>query len=129
MHAPSFLSFLSCRLLIIRKRPTLLKLCCAGAVLIGLLASLIPIMSGDNSDPQDKQAWLQQPIAARVLWPLCFMFGFVCLLSNSMAGCVAKSLFLASVIISGTSCINECVSGERAQGQQESELAVLPLLD
>ncbi|KAL5481557.1 hypothetical protein EMCRGX_G021747 [Ephydatia muelleri] len=65
------------RLLIIRKRPTLLKLCCAGAVLIGLLASLIPIMSGDNSDPQDKQAWLQQPIAARVLWPLCFMFGFV----------------------------------------------------
>eukprot|EP00731_Ephydatia_muelleri_P015989 Em0009g413a len=42
-----------------------------------VFASLIPIMSGDNSDPQDKQAWLQQPIAARVLWPLCFMFGFV----------------------------------------------------
>lgn len=65
------------RLLIIRKRPTLLKLICAGAVLLGLIVSLIPIMHGDNSDPQDKQAWLEQPVAARVLWPLCFMFGFV----------------------------------------------------
>lgn len=68
------------RLIVIRKRPTLLKLCCSGAVLLGLIISLIPIMSGDNSDPEDKQAWLQQPIAARVLWPLCFMFGFVRLL-------------------------------------------------
>lgn len=65
------------RLLIIRKRPTLLKLCCAAAVLVGLIIALIPIMQGDNFDPQDKEAWLQQPKAARILWPLCFVVGFI----------------------------------------------------
>lgn len=69
-----------CRLVLLRKKPTLLKLCCAGVVLVGLILSLIPVIAGmDKEGESGKQAWLQQPIVGRILWPLCFMFGFVSL--------------------------------------------------
>ena len=67
-----------CRLVLLRKKPTLLKLCCAGFVLLGLILSLIPVIAGMDKDSESgKQAWLKQPIVGRILWPLCFMFGFV----------------------------------------------------
>ena len=67
-----------CRLVLLRKKPTLLKLCCAGFVLLGLILSLIPVIAGmDKESESGKQAWLKQPIVGRILWPLCFMFGFV----------------------------------------------------
>ena len=77
-----FVNYDQCRLLLLRKRPTLLKLCCAGVVLLGLILSLIPVIAGmDKEGESGKQAWLQQPIVGRILWPLCFMFGFVSLVT------------------------------------------------
>ena len=81
-----------CRLLLLRKKPTLLKLCCAGVVLVGLILSLIPVIAGmDKEGESGKQAWLQQPIVGRILWPLCFMFGFVSLSLHSIYQSVGKS--------------------------------------
>ena len=66
------------RLIILRKKPTLLKLLCALMVFIALILSLIPVITGmDEGGKEGKQTWLQQSTASRILWPLCFMFGFV----------------------------------------------------
>ena len=70
-------------MVILRKRPTLLKLICAGIVLLGLILSLIPVITGmDKATADQKNAWLNQPTVARILWPLCFMFGFVSLVNQ-----------------------------------------------
>ena len=63
------------RLILLRKRPQLIKLICALVVFLALVLSLVPVITG--MDSSDKHAYLQQGIVARVLWPLCFMFGFV----------------------------------------------------
>jgi hypothetical protein len=66
------------RLLLLRKLPTLLKFLCAGAVLFGLLFSLIPVFSGlDQDSKTGNEAYLSQPRLGQIFWPLCFMFGFV----------------------------------------------------
>lgn len=66
------------RLVILRKKPTILKLLCALMVFVALILSLIPVITGmDKESKEGKQAWLQQSTASRILWPLCFMFGFV----------------------------------------------------
>lgn len=66
------------RLLILRKKPTILKILAAGFVIVGLVLSLIPVITGmDKDSKSENQDWLDQPTANRILWPLCFMIGFV----------------------------------------------------
>ena len=66
------------RLIILRKKPTLLKFLCALVVFIALILSLIPVITGmDKGSKEGKQVWLQQSAVSRILWPLCFMLGFV----------------------------------------------------
>ena len=70
--------YLNVRLMILRKKPTWLKLGAAGAVLIGVAVSIIPVLAGmDEKSNQGNEKWEIQPTAARILWPLCFMLGFV----------------------------------------------------
>lgn len=65
-------------MLILRKKPTLLKLFSAGIVVLGLILSLIPVITGlDKDSANGKKEWLLQSTASRILWPLCFMIGFV----------------------------------------------------
>lgn len=65
-------------LIILRKKPTLLKLISAGLVTIGLVVALVPVITGlDKGSEEGKHEWAQQPTVARVLWPVCFMIGFV----------------------------------------------------
>jgi len=59
----------------LRKRPTVLKLLCAIAVLLGLLFSLLPVISGMDED--SKEEYFAQSKLSQILWPLCFMLGFV----------------------------------------------------
>ena len=66
------------RFLILRKKPTVLKVVAAGCVVVGLILSLIPVISGmDKDSAHGKQEYLKQPTASRILWPFCFMIGFV----------------------------------------------------
>ena len=66
------------RLVILRKKPTIVKLIAAGVVLVGLILSLIPVITGmDKNSADAKQKWLLQSTVSRILWPLCFMLGFV----------------------------------------------------
>ena len=54
------------------------KLITASVVLVGLILSLIPVITGIDKDSADaKQKWLLQSTVSRSLWPLCFMLGFV----------------------------------------------------
>ena len=73
------------RFLILRKKPTLLKLAAAGIVCVGLILSLIPVIGNMDKD-SDAGLWQQQSTAGRILWPLCFMIGFVshCIASHVM---------------------------------------------
>ncbi|CAI8027747.1 Crt homolog 2 [Geodia barretti] len=63
------------RLILLRKRPQLIKLMCAVVVFLGLVLSLIPVITG--MDASDNSSYLNQNSAARILWPLCFMLGYV----------------------------------------------------
>jgi drug/metabolite transporter (DMT)-like permease len=63
------------RLILLRKRPQLIKLICAAVVFLGLVLSLIPVITG--MDASDSSSYLNQNSAARILWPMCFMLGFV----------------------------------------------------
>lgn len=66
------------RFVILRKRPTALKLICAVVVFIGLIFSLIPTITGLDKGAEDaKEQYLLQPKSHQILWPLIFMFGFV----------------------------------------------------
>ena len=68
----------SFRLILLRKRPTLIKLICAVVVFVGLIFSLVPVITGMNSSSSGgKDEYLKQSTLARILWPLCFMIGFV----------------------------------------------------
>ena len=69
---------LSCRFVLLRKKPTFLKFICAVAVFVGLIFSLIPTIAGlDKGAADAKEQYMQQPKVDRILWPLIFMFGFV----------------------------------------------------
>lgn len=69
---------LSSRFILLRKRPTLLKFICAMVVFGGILFSLIPIIAGmDEESEKGKEQYLQQSRLGQILWPFCFMFGFV----------------------------------------------------
>ncbi len=66
------------RLILLRKKPTLLKLLCAGGVFLGLLLSLLPVITGWDSDSKEgMNSYLKASRASQILWPLCFMFGSV----------------------------------------------------
>jgi hypothetical protein len=65
------------RLILLRKRPQLIKLICAIVVFLALLLSLVPVIAGMEDGSGGKDDYLQQKTIARVLWPLCFMFGFI----------------------------------------------------
>ena len=98
------------RVILLRKSPTLLKLLCAGAVLFGLLFSLIPVFSGMDEDSKTgNRDYLSQSRLSQILWPLCFMFGFVSApymqLLNDFFLCPSQLVTLLSP--SGPSCHNE----------------------
>ena len=61
----------------LRKRPQLIKLLCAVVVFLGLILSLVPVMAGLDKDSDNSDSYLKQSTVARILWPMCFMFGFV----------------------------------------------------
>ena len=47
-------------------------------MIVGLILSLVPVIFGfDKDNDKDNHDWAQQPTAARILWPCCFMLGFV----------------------------------------------------
>lgn len=64
------------RLLILRKKPTRLKLLCALVVFVGLFISLIPTIF-PQVDPKAEKTKNEAHGASRVLWPIIFMLGFV----------------------------------------------------
>ncbi|XP_068731350.1 crt homolog 3-like [Montipora capricornis] len=64
------------RFVILKKKPTLLKLCCGIAVVIGLFICLIPtIFPGVDAKAQKTEN--EAHGVSRVLWPIIFMFGFL----------------------------------------------------
>ena len=65
-----------CRFIFLRKRPTVLKFICALLVLLGLVLSVIPVIFNMDKD-SGSDDWKKQSTVGRILWPLCFMFGFV----------------------------------------------------
>jgi len=67
---------LCCRLVILRKKPTRLKLLCALVVFVGLFVSLIPTIF-PQVDPKAEKTKNETHGASRVLWPIIFMLGFV----------------------------------------------------
>lgn len=67
---------LCCRLVILRKKPTRLKLLCALVVFVGLFVSLIPTIF-PQVDPKAEKTKNEAHGASRVLWPIIFMLGFV----------------------------------------------------
>jgi len=62
--------------LIVRKRPTLLKLLCGLAVVVGLFVCLIPTIF-PAVDPKAGKTKTEAHGVSRVMWPLIFMLGFV----------------------------------------------------
>jgi len=64
------------RVLIVRKRPTLLKLLCGLAVVVGLFVCLIPTIF-PSVDPKAEKTKNETHGVSRVMWPLIFMLGFV----------------------------------------------------
>jgi len=64
------------RVLIVRKRPTLLKLLCGLAVVVGLFVCLIPTIF-PGVDPKAEKTKSEANGVSRVMWPLIFMLGFI----------------------------------------------------
>lgn len=73
---------LCCRLVILRKKPTRLKLLCALVVFVGLFISLIPTIF-PQVDPKAEKTKNEGHGASRVLWPIIFMLGFVSISSSA----------------------------------------------
>ena len=67
------------RVIIIRKRPTLLKLLYGLAVVIGLFVCLIPTIF-PSVDPKAEKTKTETQGVSRVMWPIIFMLGFVSIL-------------------------------------------------
>ena len=68
--------FFSWRLLIVRKKPTLLKLSCGVIVVVGLFICLIPTIFPEVDPKAEKRKNDAQGVS-RVMWPIIFMLGFV----------------------------------------------------
>ena len=88
---------------------------------MGVAISIIPVVTGmDHESEKGNDKWASQPTASRVLWPLCFMLGFVscfCMeVSNNMSVAVSSS-------------IDECHRGTESQGLKKSELILFPILE
>jgi len=64
------------RLLILRKKPTVLKLLCAIVVVVGLFICLIPTIF-PSVDPKAEKPKNGTHGVSRVLWPIIFMLGFL----------------------------------------------------
>ena len=61
----------------LKKRPTLRKFICGMLVVVGLFICLLPsIFPSTNPTKSDDDHGGATGIA-KVLWPMCFMFGFV----------------------------------------------------
>ena len=63
-------------MLIVRKRPTLLKLLCGLAVVVGLFVCLIPTIF-PSVDPKAEKTQHEAHGVSRVMWPVIFMLAFV----------------------------------------------------
>lgn len=64
------------RVLIVRKKPTLLKLSCGIIVVVGLFICLIPTIF-PKVDPKAEKKKNEAEGVSRVMWPIIFMLGFV----------------------------------------------------
>lgn len=64
------------RFLILKKKPTLLKLCCGIVVVISLFVCLIPRIF-PIIDPRARKVKNETDSISRVMWPIIFMLGFL----------------------------------------------------
>ena len=67
------------RFLILKKKPTLLKLCCGIVVVVSLFVCLIPRIF-PSIDPRALKVKNETDGVSRVMWPIIFMLGFVSML-------------------------------------------------
>ncbi|EDO46832.1 predicted protein [Nematostella vectensis] len=65
------------RFFVLRKKPTILKFVCGMLVLLALFICLLPSIFPKQLDPSPKGAGEGASGLAGVLWPICFMLGFV----------------------------------------------------
>ena len=71
LHIISFFRFL-----ILKKKPTIRKLVCGLLVVLGLFICLLPTIF-PKIDPNSSGDLGGATGVGKVLWPMCFMFGFV----------------------------------------------------
>ena len=67
----------------------MLKFTCALLVVFGLVLSVIPVIFKMDKDSANDDDWKKQSTVGRILWPLCFMVGFVSY-SDSYIDCDTK---------------------------------------
>lgn len=74
-------------MLIVRKRPTRLKLLCGVIVVVGLFICLIPTIF-PSVDPKAEKTKDEAHGVSRVMWPIIFMLGFVSNHVPCSGGCI-----------------------------------------
>lgn len=74
-------------MLIVRKRPTRLKLLCGVLVVVGLFICLIPTIF-PSVDPKAEKTKNEAHGVSRVMWPIIFMLGFVSNHVPCSGGCI-----------------------------------------
>ena len=70
-------SLLHHRLIILRRKPTLLKLLCSLAVVIGLFICIIPTLFPKLDRDITEETTFEIATFSRVMWPIIFMLGSV----------------------------------------------------
>jgi len=65
------------RLIILRRKPTLLKLLCSFAVIIGLFICIIPTVFPEIDSKISDETTIEIDSFSRVVWPIIFMLGSV----------------------------------------------------
>lgn len=65
------------RLIILRRKPTLLKLLCSFAVVIGLFICIIPTVFPKIDHETSDETTFQVAAFSRVMWPIIFMLGSI----------------------------------------------------
>lgn len=120
------------RVIILRKKPNLVQGFSAAAVFLALFLCLIPdIFNLDEPRCAGSNTSSKASGAGRVLWPLCFMFGFV-------SHCIRLVFLVCSITVwyLAACCYHECAWGKKSQEesprddwQWSNQLILLSLLD
>lgn len=96
------------RVLIVRKRPTLLKLLCGLAVLISLFVCLIPTIFPSVDPKAEKTKTTETDGVSRVMWPVIFMLGFVSTLYIYRFWLLPCASVSNRILVQSLSYENEC---------------------